>query len=141
MILSLEQRIFLVLAYHRLEHSYFQTSHCFQRIFDVRRGQSDDAIKGLFEKFERKRNVNDDRIGNVGLPRSAVTESNADVTQHPTAAPDIRLQTKYLINRHCKIVSSDCRLEVYRCSLQRCAKKIVSPSVSFKTGKNILKTH
>ncbi|GBN76367.1 hypothetical protein AVEN_223613-1, partial [Araneus ventricosus] len=45
--------------------------------------------------FERKGNVNDDRIGNVCRPRSAVTESNADaVAGRPTEAPDIR--SKYI---------------------------------------------
>ncbi|GBN62572.1 hypothetical protein AVEN_256804-1 [Araneus ventricosus] len=42
----------------------------------MRGGPSDNAIKALFEKFERTGNVNDDRIGNVGRPRSAFTESN-----------------------------------------------------------------
>ncbi|GBM52951.1 hypothetical protein AVEN_111306-1 [Araneus ventricosus] len=81
MVLSLEQRIFLVLEHHRLEHSCFQTRRSFQRRSDVRRGPSYNAIKALFEKFERTGNVNDDRIGNVGRPRSAVTESKADVVQ------------------------------------------------------------
>ncbi|GBM32489.1 hypothetical protein AVEN_131498-1 [Araneus ventricosus] len=44
----------------------------------MRRGPSDNAIKALFGKFERTRNVNDDRIGNVGRQRSAFTESNDD---------------------------------------------------------------
>ncbi|GBO12652.1 hypothetical protein AVEN_14405-1 [Araneus ventricosus] len=78
---SLEQRIFLVLEYHRLEHSCVQTRRSFQRRFDVRRGPSDNAIKVLFEKFERTGNINDDHTGNVGRPRSAVTESNADAVQ------------------------------------------------------------
>ncbi|GBN05194.1 hypothetical protein AVEN_143024-1 [Araneus ventricosus] len=77
MVLSLEQRIFLVLEYHRLEHSCVQTRRSFQRRNDVRSGPSDSAIKALFEKFERTGNVNDDRIGNVDRPRSANTESNA----------------------------------------------------------------
>ncbi|GBM93016.1 hypothetical protein AVEN_219830-1 [Araneus ventricosus] len=78
MVLFLEHRIFIVLEYHRMEHSYVQTRRSFQRRFDVRRGSSDNAIKALFEKFERTGNVNDNRIGNVGRPRSAITESNAD---------------------------------------------------------------
>ncbi|GBM17736.1 hypothetical protein AVEN_56047-1 [Araneus ventricosus] len=82
MVLSLEQRIFLVLKYHRLEHSCVQTRRSFQRRFDVRRVPSDNAIKALFEKFERTENVNDDRIENVGRPHSAVTESNADAVLH-----------------------------------------------------------
>ncbi|GBM64838.1 hypothetical protein AVEN_197056-1 [Araneus ventricosus] len=81
MVLSLEQRIFLVLEYQRLEHSCLQTRCSFQRRFDVGRGPSENAIKALFEKFERTGNVNDDRIGNVGRPRCAVTESNADAVQ------------------------------------------------------------
>ncbi|GBN06408.1 hypothetical protein AVEN_139760-1 [Araneus ventricosus] len=81
MVLSLEQRIFRVLEYHRLQHSCVRTRRSFQRRFDVRRGPSDNAIKALLEKFERTGNVNDDRIGNVGLPRSAVTESNASAVQ------------------------------------------------------------
>ncbi|GBN92133.1 hypothetical protein AVEN_117125-1 [Araneus ventricosus] len=81
MVLSLEPRIFLVLDYHRLEHSCVQMRRSFQRRFDVRRGPSDNAIKALFEKFERTRNVSDDHIGNVGRPPSAVTESKADAVQ------------------------------------------------------------
>ncbi|GBM16147.1 hypothetical protein AVEN_163161-1 [Araneus ventricosus] len=75
MVLSLKQRIFLVLEYHRLEHSCVQTRRSFQKRFDVRR---DNGIKALFERTGK---VNDDRIGNVGRPRSAVTESNADAIQ------------------------------------------------------------
>ncbi|GBO31038.1 hypothetical protein AVEN_198486-1 [Araneus ventricosus] len=47
----------------------------------MRRGPSDNAIKDLFGKFERTRNVIDDRIGNVGRPRSVFTESNDDAVQ------------------------------------------------------------
>ncbi|GBN28516.1 hypothetical protein AVEN_259046-1 [Araneus ventricosus] len=81
MVLSLEQRIFLVLEYHCLEHSCVQTRRSFQRRFNVRRGPSNNAIKALVEKFERTGNVNDDRIGNFGRPRSAVTESNVDAVR------------------------------------------------------------
>ncbi|GBN95091.1 hypothetical protein AVEN_109477-1 [Araneus ventricosus] len=81
MVLSLEQRIFLLLEYHHLEHSCVQTRRSFRRRFDVRRDPSDNAIKALIKKFERTGNVSDDRIGNVGRPRSAVTESNADAIQ------------------------------------------------------------
>ncbi|GBL87072.1 hypothetical protein AVEN_218768-1 [Araneus ventricosus] len=86
MVLTLEQRIFPVLEYHRLENSRVQMRRSFRRRFDVRRGPSYNAIKALFGKFERTENVNDDRIGNVGRPRSAVTESNAD------DAPQVILQ-------------------------------------------------
>ncbi|GBM82914.1 hypothetical protein AVEN_230479-1 [Araneus ventricosus] len=78
MVLSLEQRIFLVLEYHRLKHSCVQTRCSSQRKFDVRRGLSDNAIKPLFEKFERTGNLNDDGIGNASRPSSAVTQSNSD---------------------------------------------------------------
>ncbi|GBN01084.1 hypothetical protein AVEN_94205-1 [Araneus ventricosus] len=81
MVLSLEQRIFLLLEYHHLEHSCVQTRRSFRRRFDVRRDPSDNAIKALIKKFERTGNVSDDRVGNVGRPRSAVTESNADAIQ------------------------------------------------------------
>ncbi|GBL89969.1 hypothetical protein AVEN_178380-1 [Araneus ventricosus] len=81
MVLSLEHRIFLVLEYHRLEHSCVQTMRSFQRRFDKRKGPSGNAIKALFEKFERTGSVNDDRMGNVGRSHSAVTESNADAVQ------------------------------------------------------------
>ncbi|GBL80113.1 hypothetical protein AVEN_29107-1 [Araneus ventricosus] len=54
MVLSLEQRIFLVLEYHRLEHSSVQTRRSFQRRFDVRRGPSDNAIKALFENSNER---------------------------------------------------------------------------------------
>ncbi|GBM16701.1 hypothetical protein AVEN_144354-1 [Araneus ventricosus] len=75
MVLSLKQRIFLVPECQHLEHSYVQTRRSFQRIFLVRRDLSDNAIKAL---FERTGNVNDERIGNVCPPRSAVKESNSD---------------------------------------------------------------
>ncbi|GBM14913.1 hypothetical protein AVEN_213260-1 [Araneus ventricosus] len=81
MVSSLELWTFLVLVDHRLEHSCVQTRCSFQRRFDVRRGPSDNAIKALFEKFERTGNVNDDHIVNVGWPRSAVTKSNAEAVQ------------------------------------------------------------
>ncbi|GBN68733.1 hypothetical protein AVEN_133821-1 [Araneus ventricosus] len=77
MVLSLEQWIFLVLEYHRLEHSFVQTRRSFQRKFDVRRGPSDNAMKTV-----RKIRMNGiHRIGNVGRPRSAVTEPNVDAVQ------------------------------------------------------------
>ncbi|GBN83126.1 hypothetical protein AVEN_245765-1 [Araneus ventricosus] len=78
MVLSLEQRIFLVLEWPHLEHSCVETRRSFRRIFLERRDPSDNAIKALFEMFERTGNVNDDRIGNVCPPRSAITESNSD---------------------------------------------------------------
>ncbi|GBO37362.1 hypothetical protein AVEN_274129-1 [Araneus ventricosus] len=78
MVIFLVQRMFLVLEYQHLEHSCVQTRRSFQRIFLVRIGPLDNAIKAL---FERKGNVNDDRIGNVCPPRSAVTESNADAVR------------------------------------------------------------
>ncbi|GBM60197.1 hypothetical protein AVEN_273508-1 [Araneus ventricosus] len=81
MVLSLEQRIYLVLEYNLLEHSYFQARRSFQRRFDVRGGQSGNAINALFEKFKRTGNVNDERIRNIGRLSSSVTESNADVVQ------------------------------------------------------------
>ncbi|GBM16699.1 hypothetical protein AVEN_144353-1 [Araneus ventricosus] len=81
MFLSLEQRIFLDLEYQHLEHSCVQSRRTFQRRFHVRRGPSDNVIKALFEKFERTGNVNDDPIGNVCRPSSAITEANADAVQ------------------------------------------------------------
>ncbi|GBO27280.1 hypothetical protein AVEN_141539-1 [Araneus ventricosus] len=89
MVFSLEQRIFLVLEYQHVEQSCVQSRRTLQRRFHVRRGSSDNAINAMFEKFERTGNVNDDRIGNIGRPRNAVTESNADTVQQV-----IRLQPR-----------------------------------------------
>lgn len=81
MVFSVEQRVFIVLEFHRLEHSCVQTRRSFQRKFHVRKGPSDNAIRTLFQKFERTGSVNDDRIGNVGRPCLSVTESNAEAVQ------------------------------------------------------------
>lgn len=81
MVYSLEQRIFLVLEFHRLEHSVVATRRSFQRKFNVTKGPKSDTIKDLFEKFQRTGNVQDERAGKVGRPRTATTEGNAQLVQ------------------------------------------------------------
>lgn len=66
MVYSLEQRIFLVLEYHRLDHSITQTRRSFQKKFSIAKGPSRNTIISLFEKFEQTGSVNDDRAGNAG---------------------------------------------------------------------------
>ena len=77
MVYSLDQRIFLVLEFHRLEHSVVAAIRSFQRKFDVRKEAKKDTKKGLFEKFQRTGNVKDNCAGNVGRPLTATTEGNA----------------------------------------------------------------
>ncbi|GBL78265.1 hypothetical protein AVEN_105860-1 [Araneus ventricosus] len=124
MVLSLEQRIFRLLEYHRLEHNCVQTRRSFQRRFDVRRDPSDNAIKALIKKVERTGNVSDDRIGNVGRARSAVTESNADaieqvILQQPRTSVR-RVTSRAAIRRmttHC-IISHNLQMFPYK--IQTC---------------------
>ena len=79
MVYSYEQRIFLVLEFHRLEHNVVPARRSFQRKFNVIKGLKSDTIKDLFEKFQRTGNVKDERAGNVVFPRMA----NRDCSTKP----------------------------------------------------------
>ncbi|GBL97589.1 hypothetical protein AVEN_49108-1 [Araneus ventricosus] len=63
---SIEQRVFLVLEYHRLERSPTATRRSFQKRFNVPKGPDANTIRKLFAKFERAGSVNDNRVENVG---------------------------------------------------------------------------
>ncbi|XP_055928131.1 uncharacterized protein LOC129959338 [Argiope bruennichi] len=81
MVYFLEQRIFLVMEFHRLEHSVVATRRSCHRKFNVTKGPKRDTIKNLFEKFQRTGNVKDDRAGKVGRKRTATTKDNAQLVQ------------------------------------------------------------
>ncbi|GBN52381.1 hypothetical protein AVEN_78328-1, partial [Araneus ventricosus] len=59
---SIEQRVFLVLEYHRLERSPTATRHSFQKRFNVPKGPDAKTIRKLFAKFERTGSVDDKRV-------------------------------------------------------------------------------
>lgn len=69
MFYSLEQPIFLVLEFHWLDHSIFETTRNFQRNFNTTNGSKRDTIEALFEKFYWGGNFNDD----LGCPRAEIT--------------------------------------------------------------------
>ncbi|GBM00765.1 hypothetical protein AVEN_150926-1 [Araneus ventricosus] len=73
---SIEQRVFLVLEYHRLERSPMATRRSFQKRFNVPKGPDAKTIRKLFAKFERTGSVDDNRVGNVGPRQIAVTPEN-----------------------------------------------------------------
>ncbi|GBL79038.1 hypothetical protein AVEN_48989-1 [Araneus ventricosus] len=73
---SIEQRVFLVLEYHRLERSPTATRHSFQKRFNVPKGPDTKTIRRHFAKFERTGSVDDNRVGNVGLGQTVVTSEN-----------------------------------------------------------------
>ena len=76
MVNSLEQRIFLVMQFHHLEHSVVATRRSFQRKFNVTKEPKNKTRKYLFEKFQWIGNVKDKRSGNVGLPGTAIIDGN-----------------------------------------------------------------
>ncbi|GBL88043.1 hypothetical protein AVEN_133702-1 [Araneus ventricosus] len=73
---SIEQRVFLVLEYHRLERSPMATRRSFQKRFNVPKGPDAKTIRKLFAKFERTDSVDDNRVGNVGPRQTVVTPEN-----------------------------------------------------------------
>ncbi|GFY16843.1 uncharacterized protein TNCV_4338441 [Trichonephila clavipes] len=70
---SIEERIFLVLEYHRLQESPTATRRSFQARFNVPKGPDAKTIRTLFAKFQRTGCVTDDLVGNVGRKQTAVT--------------------------------------------------------------------
>ncbi|GBL79126.1 hypothetical protein AVEN_92377-1 [Araneus ventricosus] len=73
---SIEQRVFLVLEYHRLKESPTATRRSFQARFNVPKGPDAKTIRMLFAKFQRTGSVTDDLVGNVGRQQTAVTPEN-----------------------------------------------------------------
>ncbi|GBM80833.1 hypothetical protein AVEN_219580-1 [Araneus ventricosus] len=73
---SIEQSVFLVLEYHRLEPSPTATRRSFQKRFNVPNGHDAKTIRKLFAKFERTGSVDDNRVGNVGPKQTVVTPEN-----------------------------------------------------------------
>ena len=81
MVYFLKERIFLVLEFHRLEHNVPATRRSFQQKFNVTKGPKTETITELFAKFQRTGNVNDEKAGNVGRPRSTTTAANAQLVE------------------------------------------------------------
>ncbi|GBN93228.1 hypothetical protein AVEN_265257-1 [Araneus ventricosus] len=73
---SIEQRVFLVLEYHRLERSPTATRRSFQKRFNVPKGADATTIRKLFAKFELTGSVDDNRVGNVGPRQTVATPEN-----------------------------------------------------------------
>ncbi|GBO02514.1 hypothetical protein AVEN_269935-1 [Araneus ventricosus] len=73
---SIEQRVFLVLEYHKLERSLTATRRIFQKRFNVPKEPDAKTIRKIFAKFERTGSVDDNRVGNVGLRQTVVTSEN-----------------------------------------------------------------
>lgn len=78
---SLEQRVFIVLEYHRLDRSPIMTRRSFQQKFKVKKGPDQKTIRNLFNKFERTGSVADDLTGNVGCSVSAMTPQNVQAVE------------------------------------------------------------
>ncbi|GBL99160.1 hypothetical protein AVEN_64148-1 [Araneus ventricosus] len=73
---SIEQRVSLVLEYHRLRPSPMATRCSFQKRFNVPKRPNAKTIHKIFAKFERTGNVDDNRVGNVGPRQTVVTPEN-----------------------------------------------------------------
>ncbi|GBM12634.1 hypothetical protein AVEN_46128-1 [Araneus ventricosus] len=74
---SIEQRVFLVLEYHRLERSPTATRRSFQKRCNVvPKGPDAKTIRKLFAKLERTGSLDDNRMGNVGFRQTVVTSEN-----------------------------------------------------------------
>lgn len=74
---SLEERVFIVLEYHRLNYSPTATRRSFQKRFQVAKGPDGKTIRELFKKFQQTGSVADALVGNVGRTHSVVTPENA----------------------------------------------------------------
>ncbi|GBL79685.1 hypothetical protein AVEN_18220-1 [Araneus ventricosus] len=96
---SIEQRVFLVLEYHRLKESPTATRRSFQARFNVPKGPDAKTIRTLFAKFQRTGSVTDDLVGNVGRQQTAVTpemspqflELFSKIQCHPSVELHLRL--------------------------------------------------
>ncbi|GBO38360.1 hypothetical protein AVEN_134840-1 [Araneus ventricosus] len=73
---SIEQRVFLVLKYHRLECSPTATRRSFEKRFNFPKGHDAKPIRKLFAEFEWTGSGDDNRVGNVGPRQTVVTPEN-----------------------------------------------------------------
>ena len=88
---SVEESVFIVLDYHRLNPSPTSTRRSFQMRFKVRKGPDEKTIRDLFQKFQQNANVADALVGNLGPTHSILTPENATllaavVQLHPTTS-------------------------------------------------------
>lgn len=82
MVYSLEERIFIVLEYHRLDKSVTATRRSFQTKFNTTNVPHPNTIRQLYDKFIRTGCVTDDLVANVGRQKSAVTAANVNVIKN-----------------------------------------------------------
>ena len=75
-IYSVEQRVFLVLKFHRLEHIVTVTKRKFQKRFNVAKAPVEKTIQMFFVKFKRTGSVADDLVGHVDSRTTVVTPEN-----------------------------------------------------------------
>lgn len=74
---SLEQRVFIVLEYYKLERSPTATKLCSQKRFNFPKTCNHAKVIGkLFDKFERTGSVSDNRMGNAGRTKTVVSPRN-----------------------------------------------------------------
>ncbi|GBL75678.1 hypothetical protein AVEN_154989-1 [Araneus ventricosus] len=73
---SIEQRVFLVLEYHKLERSPRQRGAVFKNDLMFQKDPMQKPFARLFTKFERTGSVDDNRVGNVGPKQTVVTSEN-----------------------------------------------------------------
>ena len=66
-----------------LEQHVVATRRSFQRKLNITIRPKSDTIKDLFKKFRRTGKVKDERAGNVGRPRTAITEGNVQQVFQP----------------------------------------------------------
>lgn len=92
---SVEQRVFLLLEYHRLYSSPTSTLRSFQSQFKTAKGPDAETICELSEKSERLGSVAYGLVGNVGPSQSAVTHENV-----PTVSAIIQHNAKKSIRRY-----------------------------------------
>lgn len=84
----IEQRVFLVLEYHRRKHSLTATRHSFQKRFNLPKGHDAKTIHKLFFKLQRTFSVADYLVRNFSRNKTAFTPENVAtvsgmIQQHP----------------------------------------------------------
>ncbi|GBN76795.1 hypothetical protein AVEN_45065-1 [Araneus ventricosus] len=117
---SIEQCVFLVLEYHRLERSPTLTRRSFQKRFSVRKGPDAKTIRKLFSQFERRSSVDDNRMGNAGPRLTAVTSENvvevSGIVQQNPRNTDRRIASETGLKRSSsqKILRNSLRMFPYK---------------------------
>ena len=81
---SLEERIFLVMEFLLLDESVTATRINFQCILSVANGPQPNAIKAIYEKFNRTGSVANDEVKTVERYRSPIAEENVQVVEETT---------------------------------------------------------